>query len=32
MPMKLAQGSIDYTFTDGGPLGSVNRMSLGFRF
>ena len=32
MPMSLAQGSFDYTFTDGGPLGSVNRMSLGFRF
>ena len=32
MPMRLAQGSFDYTFTDGGPLGSVNRMSLGLRF
>jgi hypothetical protein len=30
--MSLTQGSFDYTFTDGGPLGSVNRMSLGFRF
>jgi hypothetical protein len=32
LPMSLTQGSFDYTFTDGGPLGSVNRMSLGFRF
>jgi hypothetical protein len=32
MPMSLTQGSFDYTFTDGGPLGGVNRMSLGFRF
>ena len=32
MPMSVAQGSVDYTFTDGGPLGSVHRMSLGFRF
>ena len=32
MPLKLAQGSFDYTYTDGGPLGGVNRMSLGFRF
>jgi hypothetical protein len=32
MPMSLTQGSFDYTFTDGGPLGGVNRMSLGLRF
>jgi hypothetical protein len=32
MPMSLAQGSFDYTFTDGGPLGGVNRLSLGLRF
>jgi len=32
MPMKLAQGSIDYAYTDGGPLRGVNRVSLGFRF
>jgi hypothetical protein len=32
MPMSLAQGSFDYCYTDGGPLGGVNRMSLGFRF
>jgi len=32
LPMSLTQGSVDYTFTDGGPLGGVNRVSLGFRF
>jgi hypothetical protein len=32
LPVNLARGSFDYTYTDGGPLGSVNRMSLGFRF
>jgi hypothetical protein len=32
MPISLAQGAIDYTFTDGGPLGGVNRLSLGYRF
>ena len=32
MPMSLTLGSFDYTYTDGGPLGSVNRLSLGFRF
>lgn len=26
------QGSIDYAFTDGGFLGPINRLSLGFRF
>ena len=25
-------GSLDYAFTDGGPLGAVNRLSLGVRF
>ena len=24
--------NIDYAFTDGGPLGAVNRLSLGVRF
>jgi hypothetical protein len=32
VPMSLTQGSIDYAYTDGGPLGGVNRLSLGFRF
>jgi hypothetical protein len=32
LPMSLTQGSFDYSFTDGGPLGSVSRLSLGFRF
>jgi hypothetical protein len=32
MPMNLALGSIDYAYTDGGPLGGVHRVSLGFRF
>jgi hypothetical protein len=32
VPLSLTQGSVDYTYTDGGPLGSVNRLSLGFRF
>jgi hypothetical protein len=31
-PLSLARGSFDYAYTDGGPLGSVNRLSLGFRF
>ena len=26
------QGTVDYAYTDGGPLGAVNRLSLGFRF
>jgi len=25
-------GNIDYAYTDGGPLGTVHRLSLGFRF
>jgi hypothetical protein len=32
IPMSLTQGSVDYAYTDAGPLGSVNRLSLGFRF
>jgi hypothetical protein len=32
MPLSLAQGMIDYAYTDGGPLGGVNRLSLGYRF
>jgi hypothetical protein len=32
LPLKLAQGSIDYAYTDGGPLLGINRVSLGFRF
>jgi len=32
LPVNLARGSFDYTYTDGGPLGGVNRMSLGVRF
>jgi hypothetical protein len=32
VPMKLAQASIDYAYTDGGPLLGVHRVSLGFRF
>jgi len=32
VPLKLAQGTIDYAYTDGGPLLGVNRLSLGFRF
>ena len=32
IPLSLAQGSVDYAYTDGGPLGSINRLSLGFRF
>ena len=30
--IRQSQGSIDYAYTDGGPLGSVHRMSLGIRF
>ena len=26
------QSTLDYAFTDGGPLGGVNRLSLGLRF
>ena len=26
------QGTVDYAYTDGGPLGAINRLSLGFRF
>jgi hypothetical protein len=32
IPAGESRGSIDYTYTDGGPLRSVNRLSLGFRF
>ncbi len=32
VPMKLTQASVDYAYTDGGPLLGVHRMSLGFRF
>ncbi len=32
VPLKLAQGTIDYAYTDGGPLLGINRLSLGFRF
>jgi hypothetical protein len=32
IPVSQSQGSIDYAYTDGGPLGSVNRLSLGYRF
>lgn len=32
VPMKLAQASIDYAYTDGGPLMGVHRVSAGFRF
>ena len=32
VPMGTAQSSIDYTYTDGGPLLGVHRMSLGVRF
>jgi len=32
MPMNLAHGTIDYAYTDGGPLMGINRLSLGFRF
>jgi hypothetical protein len=32
VPMRTTQGAIDYAYTDGGPLGAVNRLSLGFRF
>jgi hypothetical protein len=32
VPMSVAQGSVDYSFTDGGPLGGVHRVSLGYRF
>lgn len=30
--LGTTQGTIDYAFTDGGPLGAVNRLSLGMRF
>jgi long-subunit fatty acid transport protein len=30
--LNNTQASIDYAFTDGGPLGAVNRLSLGLRF
>jgi hypothetical protein len=26
------EGTLDYAFTDGGSLGSVNRLSMGLRF
>jgi hypothetical protein len=26
------RGSLDYAYTDGGPLGAVHRLSLGLRF
>jgi hypothetical protein len=32
LPLGQSQGSLDYAFTDGGPLGSVHRLSLGVRF
>ncbi len=32
IPAGQSRGAIDYTYTDGGPLGRVNRLSLGFRF
>lgn len=32
VPLGTAQTSIDYAYTDGGPLLGVHRMSLGFRF
>ncbi len=32
LPLKTTQGSVDYAYTDGGPLGAINRLSLGFRF
>lgn len=30
--LNNTQASIDYAFTDGGPLGAINRLSLGLRF
>ena len=32
LKINQQQGTLDYAFTDGGPLGAVNRMSLGVRF
>ena len=30
--LNNTQATIDYAYTDGGPLGAVNRLSLGMRF
>jgi len=32
IPVGESRGTVDYTYTDGGPLGTVNRLSLGYRF